>query len=1077
MYIITLLARYGNRRLPSSTPRKSLQKSVARHVARRLLQYRPHIEVLEDRRTRSAVALDNQQILQTYGRIPLSFEANEGQVAAPVDFLARGGYTLLLAPTGAVLSLHEPGAKTSVVTMQLVGANPRSPAVGQEQLATRSNYFVGDDPAAWKTNIPSFGQVAYQNAYPGIDLSYYGNQRQLEYDFLVNPGADPGVIRLHFQGTDSLGLDPEGNLILHTPGGDVLQHAPILYQETAGVRQNIPGRFTLKDTGDVEFAVGPFDHHRALTIDPVLSYSSYLGGSLQDFGNAIAVDGGGNAYVTGHTSSTDFPLAIPVGGSVNDGDSAFIVKMNAAGTAVVYSDYLGGSGYDTAFGIAVDAAGNAYVTGQTSSTDFPTTPGAFQESSGGFDDAFVTQLNPDGTLGYSTYLGGEQTDGGLGIAADALGNAYVTGYTNSTHFPTTAGAWQTVTGGGVDGFVTKLSSTGTVIYSTYLGGGTDDYGNGITIDGAGNAFVTGSTNGEFTVTRGAFQSSYGGQTDAFVAQLNAAGTGLVYSTYLGGTSDEAGQGIAVDGGDNAYVTGWTHSTDFPVANPFQATKNSAADAFVSKLNSTGSGLVYSSYLGGSADDRGQGIAVDGLGNAYLTGFTLSADFPILNPIQEFSVPGTYAFVTMVSPVGALAFSTYFGTGAENGQAIAVDGGGNAYLTGWTGSVNFSTTQGAFQTTKGGGEDAFVSKIAVLPATDTWTGAGPDANWSDSANWDRLPQPGDALVFPTGTGHLITHNDLAPGTSFYSLQFGDAYTVSGNSLALENAITNTTGAGTVTLQATLTLAGNVSITTGVSNTLKISASLATAGFQLTVDGTGFTYLIGAVTGTGGVTLNGSGNLILENRANTYSGATTINGGNLALAANNALGASANITVNPAGTLALVGINYNTAIPITLAGGRLAGANFIRNQNTFAGAITLTAASSIVAQVGTTFTLTGAISNGGNLLTVGGKGTTVINGLISGSGGLTQSNGQLTLTANNPFTGPTTVGGTLVVNGSQPSSAVTVSTGGLLAGTGTVGAITASGGTVEPRTPGRHWRPVGGCRHFQRWGYVGDSRGGL
>ncbi len=710
------------------------------------------VERLEDR-----LAPASAQMQQAYGQLPLSFEANVGQTAAQVQYLSSGnGYALFLTSTGAVLSLTQPAAggtaKTSPLTsttgvalaMNLVGANPQASVSGLDKQAGVSNYFIGNDPSQWHTNIANYSQVEYQDVYPGVNLVYYGNQQQLEYDFVVAPGAKPSNIQLNFQGQDSMSLDAQGDLVLHTATGDVLQHAPVVYQEINGVRQTVSGQFVLGTQGQVSFQVGAYDKGLPLTIDPMLVYSTYLGGNSEDDGLAIAVDGSGNAYVTGDTESTNFPTTTGAfQASPGGGYDAFVTKLNAAGTAINYSTYLGGNGADYGYRIAVDGAGSAYVTGFTQSSNFPTTAGAFQTShgsDGGLYDAFVTKLNATGTaLSYSTYLGGNNQDEGSGIAVDGAGNAYVTGYTSSTNFPTTTGAFQTNYGGAPDAFVTKLNATGTtLVYSTYLGGSGGARANGLAVDASGNAYITGYTySSNFPTTAGAFQTSSGGTEDAFVTKLNAAGAALIYSTYLGGDSYDDGYAIAVDGAGSAYVTGFTQSSNFPTtAGAFQsshASDGGTDDAFVTELNAAGTALSYSTYLGGNQFDLGTGIAVDSAGNAYVIGYTASTDFPTTAgafQTSHGSDGGLYdAFVTKLNATGtALSYSTYLGgNNQDEGSGIAVDGAGNAYVTGYTSSTNFPTTTGAFQTSYSGGQDAaFVAKFGLAsPTTTTLTANGPN----------------------------------------------------------------------------------------------------------------------------------------------------------------------------------------------------------------------------------------------------------------------------------------------------------------------------------------------------------------
>ena len=420
------------------------------------------------------------------------------------------------------------------------------------------------------------------------------------------------------------------------------------------------GHYVLKGNNLVTFEVASYDRSKLLIIDPVLVYSTYLGGSGPDAGIGIAVDASGKAYVTGETSSLDFPTMNASQPASAGGGDAFVSKLNAAGSALVYSTYLGGSGSDAGTGIAVDGLGNAYVTGQTRSTTFPTTSGAFQTSfGGGFSNAFVSKLNAGGSaLAYSTYLGGSRFDLGSGIAVDASGNAYVTGQAGSTNFPITSGAFQTSLRGSGDAFVSKLSAAGSaLVYSTFLGGSGFDLGLGVAVDASGNAYVTGETlSSDFPTTSGALQTSFGGgYSDAFVSKLNAAGSALVYSSYLGGRGGDQGSGIVVDASGDAYVTGLTDSADFPTVDPLQPRYGGGGNVFVTKLNAAGSALVYSTYLGGRGGDLGSGIAVDASGNTYLTGSTGSPDFPTVNPFQPAKAGAVFAFdafVAKISPANA-----------------------------------------------------------------------------------------------------------------------------------------------------------------------------------------------------------------------------------------------------------------------------------------------------------------------------------------------------------------------------------------------------------------------------------------
>ncbi|HTD43587.1 MAG TPA: SBBP repeat-containing protein [Bryobacteraceae bacterium] len=653
-----------------------------------------------------AVSLPLVAASNTYGKLPLSFEPNQGQTDARVKFLSRAsGYTLFVTAREAVFASQD----GSVERMTLMGANLRPRFEPLDKQSGISNYFIGNDPLKWRTNITNYGKVALRDVYPGIDLVFYGNERQLEYDWIVAPGADPKLIHVKCEGPSQVTKNASGDLVLST---SLVARKPFILQEG----KRIEGGYSVRGR-EVTFELAKYDAGKPLVIDPVLLYSTYLGGSGVDQGRGIAVDGAGNAYVTGFTSSLDFPAGSPIqvanaGGTFD----AFVTKINAAGSARVYSTYLGGEVTDQGTGIAVDGAGNAYVTGYTNSFDFPTRKAIQSAFALGAEDAFVTKIDAAGsTLLYSTYLGGGGTDLAQGIAVDSAGNAYVTGYTNSNDFPTASPMQSSNGGNGYDAFVTKINAAGSAyVYSTYLGGSGDDFGQGIAVDSAGNAYATGFTYSTNFPTTNALQPTFGGFTDVFVTKINAAGSARVYSTYLGGSGPDVGQGIAVDGAGNAYVTGYTLSTNFPTNRPLQNAHSSfATDAFVSKINTAGSALVYSTYVGGSGDDRGAGIAVDKAGNAYVTGSTGSTDFPTTNPVQMSNGGGLDAFATEINAAGsAYVYSTYVGgNGDDFGAGIAVDGAGNAYVTGTTGSANFPTANPA-QASYGTFNDAFVLSISA-----------------------------------------------------------------------------------------------------------------------------------------------------------------------------------------------------------------------------------------------------------------------------------------------------------------------------------------------------------------------------
>jgi hypothetical protein len=713
-----------------------------------------------------------RRIAEAYGKLPLAFETNDGQTDSQVQFLAHGrDYTIFVTANGHVLSLHAPHtagrvdftkrlhqATTASAALQVRfdGANNDSVASGEEQLPGKVNYFIGNDPTHWQTGIRTYARIVQRNTYPGIDVVYHGQEGHVEYDFVVAPGANPQQIRLAIAGADKLWVDSEGALVIAAHGAEVRFHKPVAYQRGKGGvassneristnEQHIiesryvlspsrrergrdhvtSGKLAISDsTMDVSFDIGPYDVHRPLVIDPLLVYSSFLGGGTYDSGSGIAVDAAGNAYVVGITDSVDLPTTP---GSfqtsfVGVSEHALVAKFNPSGSALEYSTYLGGSGLeyfgDDGYGIAVNAAGNAFVTGSTSAADFPTTPGAFQTTLQGEPNAFVTKLNATGSaLMYSTYLGGSSSDGGSSIVVDGADNAYVTGYTYSFDFPTTPGTFQTSFGGQVNAFVAKLDPTGgSLAFSTYLGGSGLDGAGGIAVDPTGAVYVTGSTgSADFPTTPGVFQASLNGDYDAFVAKLDPSGSTLMYSTYLGGARRDSGNGIAVDASGSAFIIGLTASTDFPATpGSFQtAFQGGDSDAFVAKLDRTASRLIYATYLGGNDYDVGAAIAVDNAGDVYVAGGTHSRNFPTTPDAFQATQPGLYnGFVTSLNPDGsALIYSTYLGGSNYDGcSGVATDAAGGIYLTGVTYSIDFPTTAGAVQPTFGGYADGFVLKI-------------------------------------------------------------------------------------------------------------------------------------------------------------------------------------------------------------------------------------------------------------------------------------------------------------------------------------------------------------------------------
>jgi len=600
--------------------------------------------------------------------------------------------------------------ESMVLRARFVGANPNPKIISEDRLSYNCNYFLGNIPSKWATDAPNYSSITYKEIYPGIDLKYHGDGHLMKYDFIVNPGADISQIRIKYDGVENVAVTANGDLEAQTSFGPIHENIPSVYQEIGEGKREIMGRYIILEPGVFGFEVDDYNPSYPLLIDPELIYSTYLGGNSLDYGYAIAVDASGSAYITGVTSSTDFPTQNPYSGSLNGYWDVFVTKLAPAGNSLVYSTYLGGNNWEWALGIAVDASGNAYITGETESTDFPT-QNPYDASWNGVEDAFVTKLAPAGnSLVYSTYLGGNDWDRGYGIAVDASGNAYITGYTESTDFPI-QNPYQTDQPG-YDVFVTKIAPAGnSLIYSTYLGGSSGDYGYEIAVDASGSAYITGVTSSTDFPTQNPYDGSLNGSYDVFVTKLAPAGNSLIYSTYLGGNGDdEAGRGIAVDASGNAYITGYTESTDFPTQNPYQ-TDQPGYDAFVTKLAPAGNSLVYSTYLGGNSEDIGHFIAVNASGSAYITGETGSTDFPIQNPYQT-DQPQTDVFVTKLAPAGnSLVYSTYLGGDSlDYGHAIAVDASGNAYITGYTESTDFPTLN-SYQTDQPD-RDVFVTKLGV-----------------------------------------------------------------------------------------------------------------------------------------------------------------------------------------------------------------------------------------------------------------------------------------------------------------------------------------------------------------------------
>jgi len=728
------------------------------------------------------------QARPNFGKMPVAFVPNEGQMDRRIAYYVHGKDRTIYFGSEGLTFLLTNAAKEGqgsrwVVKLDFVGADPKAKPVGLDKTGTAISYFQGP-PGNWKYGLPSYSRILYENLWPGIDLAYSGSADRMKYEFIVRPGADPDRIRLAYRGVSSVRVNGQGRLVVATPAGGFEDGEPLAYQETAGTRVGVPMAYALEapapnapaalsertDEGNAVvygFAVGAYDRARTLVLDPtILVYCGYVGGPNFDYVYGVAADKKGNAYIAGYTSSMnpDFPVKVGPDLSFNRGGTdAFVAKVNAAGTALDYCGFIGGADNDYAYGIAVDDAGNAYVTGYTASTEatFPVFKGPDLTHNGNLD-VFVAKVNAAGTaLDYCGYIGGAGPDFGRGIAVDAAGNAYVTGNTFSTEatFPVAAGS-DLSQNGQSDAFIAKVEADGKgLAYCGFVGGSGQDIGRGIAVDATGNAYITGSTNSTettFPVVEGPKTTALG-DLDAFVTKVGADGTEFVFSGFISGSSEDVGTGIAVDAEGNAYVTGYTASDEnsFPVTFGPDVTHNGGFhDAFVAKVYFTGSSLVYCGYIGGGGYDAGTGIVVDERGYAYVTGYTSSpaTTFPeAVGPSLTFS--GSFdAFVAKVYVTGAnLMFCGYVGgAGSDLGQGLALDetGTGNVFLAGST----FSTESG-FPALVGpdlsqhGNRDGFVAQINEISLVVTSPNGGEVVHYgfTHEITWQTWGFVGDVKI--------------------------------------------------------------------------------------------------------------------------------------------------------------------------------------------------------------------------------------------------------------------------------------------------------------------------------------------
>jgi Beta-propeller repeat len=903
-----------------------------------------------------------------YGKLPLAFEANQGQTAAQVHFLSHGdGYALYLTGQEAVLTLRQPtvasrtrvthaksaerhaGARAaerfSVLRMRLEGSNPNAAIAGVDRLATRVNYFVGNDPASWHTDVPVYSQVKYHDVYPGVDLLFYGNQRRLEYDFVVAPGANAKSIALDVHGASKMSVDRHGNLLMKVADGEVELQKPIVYQVLNGQRREIAGNYALSNDHEVRFAVASYDRTRPLTIDPVLNYVTYLGGSgsLGDGAYGIALDAAGDAYVAGFTSSTDFPTQNPESptapGDTTTLGAAFVSELDPTGATLLYSTYLGGSGNGTfgeaANSIAVDTSTppNIYVTGYTGSADFPvstnaligTAPGGTATGGSGFVTKLIPGNSGSAQLGYSSYLGGDTEDEGNGIAVDATGNAYVTGLTLSTDFPHTANAlYSSLQNPNGSGFLTVVNTNATTgplsdVFSTYFGGTNGPgsaflYGDeafGVKVDASSNAYIVGTTTSSDFPTKGTAVSSCSTDANgiAFVSVINTATPALTYSTCLGGATTES-QGFAIALGPNnvAYVTGTTTSSDFPVtANsipPAGTVVNGVA--FISLLNTTSATPnQYSTFLGGTNGDNGLGIVADATGNAYVTGSTFSGNFPVTSGaiLETKTNPEGTGFVAKINAGGHgradLLYSSYFG-GSGNatatpdvGYGIAVSAADNAYIAGQTPSSDLPVTSGSYQATlKSTVSNAFVADLPLL-ASISYT--------PTSINYGTqllgTPTAAQTVTLTNNTSSAITLTP--PPTSFTGANPGD--------FSVDPATTTCTASIAATpATCTYGLIFTPSVNGAESATFNVFDGADTVAHPIQV----------ALTGTGSSTVSA---INFSPTSLTFAGQllTTTSAGQTVTVSNPSPTTALTITAITASTDYTIASNSCGAVPITIA----------------------------------------------------------------------------------------------------------------------------------------------------------------
>ena len=689
-----------------------------------------------------------------------AFEPNRGQAHPDSHYLSRTGTSTYLLTHNELLLVT--GQETpNAIRLRFSDAEHALDVETLNKQPGKTNYLRGNNPDNWITDIPHFARLRYKEVSPGIDVEFYGKQGTLAFDYRVAPGSDPTAIRLNFDNISHLAIS-NGKLVAHHPEGQLVFDSPHIYQDSIDGRKTIPGKFIVTARTEAGFRVEQYDADNTLVIDPLITWSSYAGGSADEYASAIALDPGDNIYLSGTTNSVDFPLGSPFQSTLGTGLSAHVMKFDAVTHDLVYSTFIGDNVQETR-AIVVDSSGQATIGGSTGSSTWPVM-NAIQATKGGGIDAFVTSLNSTGNgLVFSTYLGGTDIDRVRAMAIDTDNRVYLTGPTASENFPL-ASAWQTTKLGHIDTWVARLNTSGTQLeYSTYLGGSGNDYGAGIAADAAGNATITGLTSSTNFPIAGAVQESNSGGNDIYVTQLDPTGS-LAWSTYFGGSENDLGNALTLTPSGDILVAGQTVSTDITVTNAIQATSNGSFEIFLLQLDGSGTTVKLSTYLGGSAGDAAAAVAVDNNNTAFITGTTTSADFPLLLAVQPiYGGSPVDAFVTRVDLTSpALLYSTYLGGNNEDrGRAIAVDQNGNAWVTGLTRSTNFPTIL-PWQAANAGQTDIFLTKLNTLFAPDG------DINLDGQITLADL-LTGYQILFGavTPTAEQITHGDSAPlvnGTS-------------------------------------------------------------------------------------------------------------------------------------------------------------------------------------------------------------------------------------------------------------------------------------------------------------------------